>query len=242
MAIRLETTTGELTMKKYFQVYILLILSLICACTHHPSTQVAVTHKEIKPPISIQSRDLVLQSKTGNGEGLAKPVPGHALLINNQLIFSSMGDVALGVAMAVGAIKQSLTLFENMQPLELEQTLKNALSKHSHHSQWQSLLKHYKSNNTQILLEPYCYLNGHPNAKLEVRLHMTLTQQNKILLSKQLTQISSRFALSGENSWRENQGEKVKEFATSSIPLLVEKLQELLLVTNKPAKIIDNKY
>jgi hypothetical protein len=208
---------------------ILLFLCIfLSSCNYQPHTDSTATVEQYQGVINIQTRDLILQSKTGNGEGLAKPVPGQPLLVNNQLIFSTMGDAVLGIAIAVGAIQQTIDKFTDMQPLQLEQTLETSLSTRTNNPQWQQQLSQLQSKKMQLILEPYCYLNGHPNAELEVRLHVILKEGKKVLRDKQLTKTSARAPVLGDNSWSSNKGEKVKQFSTTAIPVLLEQLQEQL--------------
>jgi hypothetical protein len=141
-----------------------------------------------------------------------------------------MGGAVLGIAIAVGAIQQTVDAFSDMQPLQLEQALEQSLPTRANNPEWQSLLGQLQGNEIRLILEPYCYLNGHPSAELETRLHVTLKDGNEVVLDKQLTNTSARVPVVGDNSWSDKKGEKVKQFSTASIPLLLEQLQEQLLI------------
>ncbi len=183
----------------------------------------------IKPTenlILVQPRDLIAQAKTGNGEGLAKPVPGQPLLINNQLIFSTMGDAVLGIAIAVGAISKTIELFDDMRPMDMVRWTSDEVNRMSATQEWQTLLTDMKKNRQQLIIEPYAYLNGHPNATLEIRLRITKLADDQQLWSRTLSTLSDTKPLQGVDSWSAEQGNEVLVFAQQSLPELIGRLPD----------------
>lgn len=190
------------------------------------------TQGKLAETVIVKDRDLILQSKEGNGEGLAKGVPGKPILVNNQLIFQSMGNVALGIAMGVGAIKKDIDVLQGMQDLDLVTLLNASLSDNDGFIE--AVREFHKGNvSTKLLLQPYSYLNGHPKAYLETRIHLTTIDdegndvgESSTLSSKK----SDRVPIEGDSSWSENRGELLVSVATKQlaelIPLLVESLLE----------------
>lgn len=185
--------------------------------------------KSTEQVLFVQKRDLIKQSQEGNGEGLAKGVPGQPLLINNQLVFSTMGDAVLGISIATGAIKKTIDLFQNMSPLLMEQWTQQALDQQSNSSQWNVLLNRLSHEKQRLIVSPYAYLNGHPHAVLEVRLHVSLMDDiSGVVWSSQLYERSDRLPLEGGVSWSADNGERIINFSREHLPLLVAKLPALV--------------
>ncbi len=209
----------------------IILLSLLllagCSCTN-------IGKAPVDQFFQIRARDLVDQSKTGNGEGLAKAVPGRPLLINNANVFSTMGDAVLGIAIAVGTISKTVDLFRDMDPLLLQSKLQAVLneefSRQHADPQWRVLLA-MAGEDRRLILEPYCCLHGHPNAILQLRLRVSLVRGDDIVWTRQLAETSDQRPLQGENSWSANGARQVIEFVETALPGLVKRLPEVQLDT-----------
>ena len=174
--------------------------------------------------ITIQHRDVTLSSNLMEGEGLAKGVPGQPLLINNQLVFSTMGDAVLGIAIAVGAIKRSVDLFDDMAPLDMREWTQLAIEEKYGDPEWNKLSGKLASNGYNLILEPYSYLDGYPEATLETRLAVTIVDADGGQLGFQLVERAQRLPLDGAESWSENNAKKLLSAVQVALPNLIEKL------------------
>ncbi|MBV1878753.1 MAG: hypothetical protein KUG79_14020 [Pseudomonadales bacterium] len=107
----------------------------------------------------MQPKDLYYQAETGNGERLAQPVKDRSVLVNNELIFTMPGNAVLGIAMSVGAIKVTTKALEDMAPIGLVELVSSNIP--------------VQLQNMAVILAPYCYLFGHPDAYVESRIAIT---------------------------------------------------------------------
>lgn len=174
----------------------LLVLCLLFqGCAHHAVPSLVV----------VQERDLIQQAREGEGERLAKPVPGRPILVNNQLVFSAPGDAVLGIAMAVGAIQRTVEALSDMGKVDLIGIVASA---------------EVPSSEQIKAIEPYCYLNGYPHAVLESRLHLVSSHGSSMKVLQ-----SQRLPVLGESSWSWNRGEQLVKACTQGISQLVEELK-----------------
>lgn len=190
----------------------LLLSLLLSACALESGLSAA------DPVVSVRQRDLVEQIRTGNGEGLAKAVPGRALLINNQLLFGMMGsDAVLGISMTVGTIKETVELFNDLAPLALEEKLGHLLTKKRNDRQWNEMIGRLTRDNKRLLLEPYLYLNGYPDAVLETRIRLVLEEAGREVCALELKVSSEKRSLQGENAWSSGRGALLSQEADGAL-------------------------
>ena len=163
---------------------------------------------------------------SGDGEGLAKVVPDHPLLVNNQLVFAIPGDAVLGIAMAVGAIDSTIDVFAELPDMALEAHLSSELEATYSSEQWQMWLSSLKVANQRLVLTPYCYLNGHPEAQLRGRIAMGEKTESGSVTFLNLHEVEGqRRQLEGEESWS---GDNGQHLANDCRQLVTEVLQNLM--------------
>ena len=204
--------------------YLLILISItVASCTApiRPSQELVL----------VNQRDLTLSANRGDGEGLAKPVPEQPLLINNQLVFSMMGDAVLGIAIAVGAIAQTIDLFADMDSLAIERWTADEIDRVSQSDAWQLLLTRLSQGQQRLVIEPYAYLNGHPDAILEARLSVTVMANGVNLSTRTIAKQSDTKPLKGAGSWSENKGQAVRVFIQDALPELIAQLPQSIEVT-----------
>ncbi len=167
--------------------------------------------KDEEQRLLVKSRDLSEQVRVGNGEGLAKPIKNQPVLVNNQLIFAAMGDAVLGIAMTIGTNNKTVGLFSSMAALNAEQSVQQLIEQHRQELEWQALVSKLRSQSQVLEIEPYGYLNGHPSARLQVRVRLSLKHEEGEPSLVELYEESESFSLSGDKSWSADNGQLLAE-------------------------------
>lgn len=210
--------------KHCIQVVILLLCLLITGCVSMSLNDNWIT---------VSDKDLTQQQRSGDGEGLAKPVPGQPLLINNSLVFSTMGDAVLGIAIATSTIKRTVDLFNDMQALETMAWTRQAIARLDS-PQWQAMSADMQSSGRQLMIEPYAYLHGHPSAILQVRMAVSEVGRSGVLWTEQLIEKSQKKPLEGESSWSANHAQALVDFTRQALPTLLSQLPDVFAKYSQP--------
>lgn len=186
--------------------------------------------------IEVADRNLHLQAKYGFGEGLAKGVPGQPLLINNRL-YSMSDDPVLGIRVATRKIAETVPLFEQMNDLPLVMWTRELLAKQRSGQPWMKLQESLSSSRQQLILEPYCVIEGAPNAVLQLRIRIVLKDSEKNIWSGQLEETIERLPLEGSGSWSENNAERLVVMSKDALPAILAKVPTYVKEKNDMPKV-----
>ncbi len=178
--------------------------------------------------IIIEDKDL---GKRGNGEGLAKPLPGQPLLVNhpmNMMMAFSM-EAGMGVAIAVGdhVAKSGKTLkaLKPVPPLQLKTKLQYMLQQGVESEESTVISDELTKQNRKLVLQPYCYLFGYPNAKLETRILARVSDQDGgIVWEKEVKEVSAEKPIFEADSWSANNGQAIMAEMDRALPVVWEAL------------------
>ena len=170
--------------------------------------------------IQVADRNLQFQAKYGFGEGLAKGVPSHPLFINNHL-YAIGYDVDFGIVLAARKVAETVPLFEQMDNLPLVQWTRDMLSMRNADWPWKNLREFLLNNHQQLILEPYCVLEGYPDAVLLLRIRIVLRDTKKNIWSGQLEESIQKLPLEGEGSWSENNAERLVAMSKNALPAVL---------------------
>ncbi len=178
--------------------------------------------------IIIEDKDL---SKRGVGEGLAKPLPGQPLLVNhpmNMMMAFSM-EAGMGVAIAVGdhVAKSGKTLkaLKPVPPLQLKTKLQYVLQQGIESEEWTVISDKLTKQNRKLVLQPYCYLSGYPNAKLETRILARISDQDgNIVWEKEVKEVSAEKPIFEADSWSANNGQAIMAEIDRALPVVWQAL------------------
>ena len=173
--------------------------------------------------IIVAERNLYMQSQYGFGEGLAKGVPAQPLLINNRL-YAAGEDLASGIGLTVRKVAETASMFESMENLLLVVWTRELLAMCHVERSWKKLREFLLTNDLQLILEPYCVLDGTPDAALLLRIRLVLKDSEKNIWSGQLEETIWRLPLEGEGSWSENNAQRLAAMAKDTLPVILAKV------------------
>lgn len=174
--------------------------------------------------IQVVDKDL---SEKGNGEGLAKALPGQPILIHHPLdmgmAIGTDNGVALAVGMQVGKTKKTLKALQEILPLDLKTALQQIVQNSMNSSTGKKLEKELNQKKHRLLLKPYVVLSGTPKGFLESRLViLEQTDQGQTVKEQMVSLKSEKFPIEGEKSWSQNEGRLLHDTALQALPKLWE--------------------